>query len=112
MTASGSRAPRARGIVFRVSRGACCQLNSSPMVGPFYDAKCREQVQRQSAYTQAIRETGAQGTLTVKDLRELAVGRRQLAGALQQNYATSNFISLRLASGTRSWTLKISTPTT
>jgi len=59
MTASGSRAPRAPGIVFRVSRGTCCQLNSSPMVGYFYDAKRREQVQRQSAYTQAIRETGA-----------------------------------------------------
>jgi len=59
MTASGSRAPRAKGIVFRVSRGTRCQLNSSPTVGHFYDAKCREQGQRHSPYTQAIRETGA-----------------------------------------------------
>ena len=38
------------------------------MVGHFYDAKRREQVQRQSAYTQAIYETGARLTHDVKNL--------------------------------------------
>ena len=38
------------------------------MVGHFYDAKRREQVQRQNAYTQAIYETGARLTHDVKNL--------------------------------------------
>ncbi len=38
------------------------------MVGHFYDAKRREQAQRQSAYTQAIYETGARLTHDVKNL--------------------------------------------
>ena len=38
------------------------------MVGHFYDAKRREQVQRQNAYTQAIYETGARLTHDVKTL--------------------------------------------
>ena len=38
------------------------------MVGHFYDAKQREQAQRQSAYTQAIYETGARLTHDVKNL--------------------------------------------
>jgi len=38
------------------------------MVGHFYEAKRREQVQRQSAYTQAIYETGARLTHDVKNL--------------------------------------------
>jgi signal transduction histidine kinase len=38
------------------------------MVGHFYDAKRREEVQRQSAYTQAIYETGARLTHDVKNL--------------------------------------------
>jgi signal transduction histidine kinase len=38
------------------------------MVGYFYDAKRREQIQRQSAYTQAIYETGARLTHDVKNL--------------------------------------------
>lgn len=38
------------------------------MVGHFYDAKRREQIQRQSAYTQAIYETGARLTHDVKNL--------------------------------------------
>jgi signal transduction histidine kinase len=38
------------------------------MVGHFYDAKRREQIQRQSAYTQAVYETGARLTHDVKNL--------------------------------------------
>ncbi|MBI3042457.1 MAG: HAMP domain-containing histidine kinase [Betaproteobacteria bacterium] len=38
------------------------------MVGHFYDAKRREEIQRQSAYTQAIYETGARLTHDVKNL--------------------------------------------
>jgi signal transduction histidine kinase len=38
------------------------------MVGYFYDAKRREQLQRQSAYTQAIYETGSRLTHDVKNL--------------------------------------------
>ncbi len=38
------------------------------MVGHFHDAKRREQIQRQSAYTQAIYETGARLTHDVKNL--------------------------------------------
>ena len=38
------------------------------MVGHFYEAKRREQAQRQSAYTQAIHETGARLTHDVKNL--------------------------------------------
>lgn len=38
------------------------------MVGYFYDAKRREQLQRQSAYTQAVYETGARLTHDVKNL--------------------------------------------
>ena len=38
------------------------------MVGHFYDAKRREQVQRQNAYTHAIYETGARLTHDVKNL--------------------------------------------
>jgi signal transduction histidine kinase len=38
------------------------------MVGHFHDAKRREEVQRQSAYTQAIYETGARLTHDVKNL--------------------------------------------
>jgi len=38
------------------------------MIGHFYDAKRREQVQRQHAYTQAIYETGARLTHDVKNL--------------------------------------------
>ena len=38
------------------------------MIGHFYDAKRREQVQRHSAYTQAIHETGARLTHDVKNL--------------------------------------------
>lgn len=38
------------------------------MVGHFYDAKRREQIQRQSAYAQAIYETGARLTHDVKNL--------------------------------------------
>ncbi len=38
------------------------------MVGHFYEAKRREQAQRQSAYTQAIYETGARLTHDVKNL--------------------------------------------
>src|SRR5262249_30804828 len=38
------------------------------MIGHFYDAKRREEVQRQHAYTQAIYETGARLTHDVKNL--------------------------------------------
>ncbi|MDP1718761.1 MAG: HAMP domain-containing sensor histidine kinase [Burkholderiales bacterium] len=38
------------------------------MVGHFYEAKRREQIQRQNAYTQAIYETGARLTHDVKNL--------------------------------------------
>jgi signal transduction histidine kinase len=38
------------------------------MVGHFYEAKRREQIQRQSAYTQAIYETGSRLTHDVKNL--------------------------------------------
>jgi signal transduction histidine kinase len=38
------------------------------MVGYFYDAKRREQIQRQSAYTQAVYETGSRLTHDVKNL--------------------------------------------
>lgn len=38
------------------------------MVGHFYEAKRREQMQRQNAYTQAIHETGARLTHDVKNL--------------------------------------------
>ncbi|MFN7087123.1 MAG: hypothetical protein ACK4N4_10935 [Burkholderiales bacterium] len=38
------------------------------MVGHFYEAKQREQIQRQNAYTQAIYETGARLTHDVKNL--------------------------------------------
>jgi signal transduction histidine kinase len=38
------------------------------MLGHFYDAKLREEVQRQNAYTQAIYETGARLTHDVKNL--------------------------------------------
>lgn len=37
------------------------------MVGHFYDAKCREQVQRHSAYTQGSTRPARGGTLTVCD---------------------------------------------
>ena len=38
------------------------------LLGHFYDAKCRERMQRQNAYTQAIHETGARLTHDVKNL--------------------------------------------
>jgi signal transduction histidine kinase len=40
----------------------------SQLVGDFYDAKSREKIQRQNAYTQAIYETGARLTHDVKNL--------------------------------------------
>ena len=38
------------------------------MLGHFYEAKQREEIQRQNAYTQAIYETGARLTHDVKNL--------------------------------------------
>jgi signal transduction histidine kinase len=38
------------------------------LLAHFYDAKCREKLQRQNAYTQAIHETGARLTHDVKNL--------------------------------------------
>ena len=42
------------------------------MLGHFYEAKLREEVQRQNAYTQAIYETGARLTHDVKNLLQSA----------------------------------------
>lgn len=61
------------------------------MVGHFYEAKRREQIQRQNAYTQAIYETGARLTHDVKNmlqsLRSLCAAAEtstaEQAGALQ-----------------------------
>ena len=62
------------------------------MVGHFYEAKQREELQRQSAYTQAIYETGARLTHDVKNLlqslRSLCAAAEssgaEQAGALQE----------------------------
>jgi signal transduction histidine kinase len=54
------------------------------MVGHFYDAKRREQVQRQSAYTQAIYETGARLTHDVKNLLQSL---RSLCAAVENSGA-------------------------
>ena len=54
------------------------------MVGHFYDAKRREQVQRQSAYTQAIYETGARLTHDVKNLLQSL---RSLCAAVETSRA-------------------------
>ena len=54
------------------------------MVGHFYDAKRREQVQRQSAYTQAIYETGARLTHDVKNLLQSL---RSLCAAVETSNA-------------------------
>ena len=54
------------------------------MVGHFYDAKRREQVQRQSAYTQAIYETGARLTHDVKNLLQSL---RSLCAAVESSSA-------------------------
>jgi len=54
------------------------------MVGHFYDAKRREQVQRQSAYTQAIYETGARLTHDVKNLLQSL---RSLCAAVETSSA-------------------------
>jgi len=54
------------------------------MVGHFYDAKRREQVQRQSAYTQAIYETGARLT---HDMKNLLQSLRSLCAAVETSSA-------------------------
>jgi signal transduction histidine kinase len=54
------------------------------MVGHFYEAKRREQVQRQSAYTQAIYETGARLTHDVKNLLQSL---RSLCAAVETSSA-------------------------
>ncbi len=54
------------------------------MVGHFYDAKRREQIQRQSAYTQAIYETGARLTHDVKNLLQSL---RSLCAAVESSSA-------------------------
>jgi signal transduction histidine kinase len=54
------------------------------MVGHFYDAKRREQVQRQNAYTQAIYETGARLTHDVKNLLQSL---RSLCAAVETSRA-------------------------
>ena len=54
------------------------------MVGHFYNAKRREQVQRQSAYTQAIYETGARLTHDVKNLLQSL---RSLCAAVETSSA-------------------------
>ena len=54
------------------------------MVGHFYDAKRREQIQRQSAYTQAIYETGARLTHDVKNLLQSL---RSLCAAVETSSA-------------------------
>ena len=62
------------------------------MIGHFYQAKLREEVQRQNAYTQAIHETGARLTHDVKNLlqslRSLCAAvdssREEEAAALQE----------------------------
>jgi signal transduction histidine kinase len=54
------------------------------MVGHFYEAKRREQVQRQSAYTQAIYETGARLTHDVKNLLQ---SMRSLCAAVEGSSA-------------------------
>jgi hypothetical protein len=54
------------------------------MVGHFFDAKRREQVQRQSAYTQAIYETGARLTHDVKNLLQSL---RSLCAAVETSRA-------------------------
>ena len=54
------------------------------MVGHFYDAKRREQIQRQSAYTQAIYETGARLTHDVKNLLQSL---RSLCAAVETSEA-------------------------
>ena len=54
------------------------------MVGHFYDAKRREEVQRQSAYTQAIYETGARLTHDVKNLLQSL---RSLCAAVETSNA-------------------------
>jgi signal transduction histidine kinase len=54
------------------------------MVGHFHDAKRREQIQRQSAYTQAIYETGARLTHDVKNLLQSL---RSLCSAVETSRA-------------------------
>jgi signal transduction histidine kinase len=54
------------------------------MVGHFYEAKRREQVQRQSAYTQAIYETGARLT---HDIKNLLQSLRSLCAAVESSSA-------------------------
>ena len=54
------------------------------MVGHFYEAKRREQVQRQSAYTQAIYETGARLT---HDIKNLLQSMRSLCAAVESSSA-------------------------
>lgn len=52
------------------------------LVGHFYDAKLREQIERQHAYTQAIYETGARLTHDVKNLLQSL---RSLCAAAESN---------------------------
>lgn len=52
----------------------------SQLLGDFYDAKSRERMQRQNAYTQAIYETGARLTHDVKNLLQ---SMRSLCGAAE-----------------------------
>jgi len=54
------------------------------MVGHFYEAKRREQAQRQSAYTQAIYETGARLTHDVKNMLQ---SMRSLCAAVESSSA-------------------------
>jgi signal transduction histidine kinase len=54
------------------------------MVGHFYEAKRREQAQRQSAYTQAIYETGARLT---HDIKNLLQSLRSLCAAAESSSA-------------------------
>ncbi|HET6756840.1 MAG TPA: hypothetical protein VFH21_04420, partial [Burkholderiales bacterium] len=52
----------------------------SRLLGDFYDAKSREKIQRQNAYTQAIHETGARLTHDVKNLLQ---SMKSLCGAAE-----------------------------
>ncbi len=52
----------------------------SQLLGDFYDAKSREKIQRQNAYTQAIHETGARLTHDVKNLLQ---SMKSLCGAAE-----------------------------
>jgi signal transduction histidine kinase len=59
------------------------------MVGHFYEAKQREQIQRQSAYTHAIYETGARLTHDVKNLLQSLKSLCSAAGSATPEQASA-----------------------